>query len=303
MSRLLLAALLAAAACNTGFDPQYRVEDLRVLAVRSQVVGSSSADAAPGDTVRLEALVATPPPLDRAQLSVRWFACIPTGTTEVPACLDPDFLRDPASLAGRPGVLEIGQGEQVTILVPDVDAAFDEAIALAIRSPTFLCRIYVELPVVAVAELGARRETAVKRVRLVPPAGTAPQSLYSLNLGPGIGELFRGPLDETTCAGGTPLLSAPFPAGRTVLCGQPSPGSIQTYNECDPDGNATSIQETLSWQWYVTAGEMPEFDGTGNAVGDAVELERDAGPFTIWTILRDGRGGVAWVQRDVAALP
>ena len=60
MRRLATLALALAAGCDTGFSPQYLVEDLRILAVRVQVVGSLAADADLGETVRLTALVANP---------------------------------------------------------------------------------------------------------------------------------------------------------------------------------------------------------------------------------------------------
>lgn len=303
MRRLPLLALLAAA-CNSGFDPQYRVVDLRILAARSEVVGSGSADAAPGDTLRLEALVANP--LRRAPLSVRWFVCAPSAPDEIAACRDPELLRDPDALALQPGVVEVAQGEAVTVALPDVAEALNRAIELASRSPTFQCRLYVEVLVVVVAEAEDQRDVAVKEVRLVPLPGSLPtgvESHYTVNFNPAIGEVVRDPLDADRCAGGSPLAPDPFPAGQTVLCGRPAPGAAGPYNECDPSGAPSPVLEFLFWQWYVTDGEFPEFDGIGNAVGESVDFGRPQGAFTIWVILRDGRGGVDWVRRDVVALP
>ena len=82
MRRLATLALALAAGCDTGFSPQYLVEDLRILAVRVQVVGSLAADADLGETVRLTALVANP--RGRAPLRVRWATCIPDGTEALP---------------------------------------------------------------------------------------------------------------------------------------------------------------------------------------------------------------------------
>ena len=81
MRRLATLALALAAGCDTGFSPQYLVEDLRILAVRVQVVGSLAADADLGETVRLTALVANP--RGRAP-RVRWATCIPDGTEALP---------------------------------------------------------------------------------------------------------------------------------------------------------------------------------------------------------------------------
>jgi hypothetical protein len=307
---LLVPLVLAAAACNTGFDPQYRVTDLRILAVRAHTVGSSSADVSPADTLQLEALVANP--AERAGLTVRWFTCAPTGTDAVPPCLDADFLRDLDALATTPGVIPIGTGElppplplselPATVLA----AAIGAATARALESPTYRCRLYVEIPIVVVAQAEGRREVALKRVRLVPRPEDLEdhpelQGAYVLNLNPTIEDVVRGPADARLCLGGASVDEEPFPSGRTVVCGRSdAPGR---YEVCGPAGERTTAHEILSWQWFVTAGDFPEFDGIGNAVGNGVDLERAPGPFTLWAVLRDGRGGVAWVRRDVGPAP
>ncbi len=316
MRRLLAPALLLALACDPGFEPQYRVTDLRVLGVRVQVQGSRAADASPDDTVELEALVANP--LRRTGLRVRWYACAPEAPGELPPCLDPAFLRDPAALAGAPGVFELpagpGTGERPPpIPLSSVLQGAGEAYALALAAavarateqPTYQCRVYVEIPLAVVAEAEGRREVALKRARLVPRAADAPAPLdgYVLNLNPQVGDAFRAPADEDACAGGTSLAAGAFPPGRTVLCATAdAPGA---FNVCGPEGGRTPIQETYAWQWYVTAGGFPELDGgVGNATGDAVDFERPAGTFTLWVIVRDGRGGEAWrAFEDIPALP
>lgn len=311
MRRLVAPALLLALACDTGFEPQYRVADLRILAVRVQVSGSTAADASPDDSVELEALVANP--LGRTGLRVRWYVCAPDAPGALPPCLDPAFLRDPASLVGA-GAVEIPAGPGTGERPPPIplsslpraafSAALDAARALAAEEPTYQCRVYAEIPLVVVAEAEGRREAALKRARLVPrPADVAPPiDGYVVNLNPSIEDAFRSPTDEDACAGGTSLASGAFPGGRTVLCGRSdAPGP---FNVCGPTGLRTPIQETYAWQWYVTGGEFPELDGgVGNATGDAVKFDRPKGAFTLWVILRDGRGGEAWKAFDVPALP
>lgn len=309
---LLLALSAAAAGCGTDLRPQYRVTDLRILGVRAEVVGGTSADVAPGDGVRLAALVANP--LARAGLSVRWYACAPSATDALPPCLDQELLKDPAALAATPGVVLLGEAPiaagddeaAIEVPVPDAAGALDAAIRLAREQPTYQCRLYADVPIVVVAEAEGRREVAVKRVRLTPrPADLEPypelQGAYVLNLNPAVRDLVRAPAFEDGCVGGMPLAGEPFPPGRTVLCGTAdAPGS---YNVCGPAGERTLVGESRSWQWFVTAGEFPEFDGLGNAVDAAPEFERPAGPFTLWVVLRDGRGGESWARRDVGAAP
>ena len=53
----------------------------------------------------------------------------------------------------------------------------------------------------------------------------------------------------------------------------------------------------------VDAGDFPEFTGVGNAVDASPEFERPASAFTLWVVLRDGRGGADWTRREVGAPP
>lgn len=304
MRRLAAPALLLALACNTGFAPQYRVTDLRILGVRAQVVGSASADASPDDTLQLEALVANP--LGRAGLTVRWFVCLHESSAGVPPCIEPDLLKDPDRLAATPGVLELppgtGTGEQppaipLSSLPPEqVTAALDAARALAAAEPTYQCRLYVEVPLVVVAQAEGGRDVALKRVRVVPPP---PWVGYAPNLNPAVEDVARAPSNRDGCSGGASVGPTGFPMGGTVLCGRgDAPGS---YDVCGPGGVAGSAYEQQGWQWFTTAGEFPEFDGIGNATGRDVDFDRPPGEFTLWVILRDGRGGEAWWTATIAA--
>ncbi len=313
MRRLAAPALLLALACDTGFDPQYRVSDLRILGVRAQVVGSTSADASAADTLQLEALVANP--LGRTGLAVRWFVCAPAGSAVLP-CLEPELLKDPDRLAAQPGVFELppgaGTGERppeiaLGSLPPEarqaLDAALQAARDLAAGTPTYLCRMYVEVPVVAVASAEGLTQVAVKRVRVVPPPPyEEPFDAYLPNRNPVAEDVRRGPTNPDGCLGGASLVPAGFPAGRTVLCGVgDAPGS---FTVCGPGGPQATAYEQQSWQWFTDHGTFPEFDdGVGNATGKHVDFDRPAGAFTLWVILRDGRGGESWWSAQVEAAP
>ncbi len=316
MRPLLPLALLVLAGCIDDLAPQYRVTDLRILAVRASIEGAAYADAVPGDTLSLQALVANP--LDRGPLAVTWYACLPDGTDAVPPCLDEQRLRDPAALAAAPGVLALGAGaceaagpsRTCTVSIP-IPAASDPAVAAGLASvveralaqPTWACSLYAEIPVVAVAEAGGLREVALKRVRLTPDPASLEAPLagaYVRNANPAVVSVRAG-ASEQACAAGPDLTPSDFPAGRTHLCGPISPGP-QPYNTCGPAGERTLVPESLSWQWYVTGGEFPEAGGVGNAIERAPEFERPPGAFTLWVIVRDGRGGGGWFTLDAAAI-
>lgn len=323
MRRLLATALLLAlAACNNDFEPQYRVTDLRILAVRAQVSGSSAcssstatcADADPDDTVALEALVANPQ--RRAGLAVRWYACAPSGTDAVASCIDDAVLADPESIATAPGVVQIpvasGTGEKISVPLsvvrqegqPDpLQAALDAVKARADRQPTYQCLLFVEIPLVVIATAGGKRDVALRRVRIVPrPADVVPPyDGYDANANPRIrGLSWAATTPDADCTGGTSITGPSFPAGRITLCG--SHDAPPGYRVCDAAGNRTRLNEAYDWQWYVTAGEFPDEAGVGNATDDHPDFERPAGAFTLWAILRDGRGGEDWLPLAVDPL-
>ncbi len=351
---------LALAACNPDFEPQYRVTDLRILTVRAEVVGSDYADADLGippaipDTLRLTALVANP--LGRSPLHVRWRACQPTQTQALPPCLDTDWLRDPSRFDGpdalAAGVLPLELVPSATIapdgtsvelplsdpaVQPAIQAAFDALIQFATENPPYQCSLYVELPVVAIAEAGGQEQVAVKRVRLTPyseaQSDPALRDKYVRNVNPTIMSISLDPADADTCdLGAAPFVETctppnactaaapcdPEPSGGEascalagldgashVLCALAPADAIQSFNQCAPDGtiNVPQLMEGSNWQWYATGGTFSDADSVGNVTDAHPAFTRPPGPFTLWLILRDGRGGVAWVRRDFSALP
>lgn len=338
-SHLLLFALAAASAgCNTGFEPQYRVTDLRILGVRAAVLpepsppNASRADVRPGDRVRLSTLVADP---RRRGMTVRFYGCVPADVDAFTPCVDQELLKDPAALASAEGVTLLGGATfpppapgapkateaAVDLVVPTVPGAFDPLIERALAKPTYQCSLFAEFPLVVVAEADGLTEVALKRVRVIPSAadfsryatqhpesaGEIPalQTAYTVNENPIVAQVARTPDVDTGCDEALPLSATgpdtTFPMGNALLCGIPNQG--QGFNVCDADGKRSAEGESRSWQWFVDAGEFPEFTGVGNAVDGSPEFERPASPFTLWVVLRDGRGGVDWDRRDVGAPP
>lgn len=318
--RALLAAPLLLVACDTDFDPQYRVEDLRVLALRANATGSLSADVRLGDTLSLEALFFAKA-ADLPGLTVTWYGCVPGASELLLPCEDPELLAHPERLAAaaaappatrvvellgacRPADPDDACGITVPLPQPAaVQAALDFVMGLA----TFPCRPYAELPVVALVEAGGRSALALKTVRIVPTdAELAQRGLevrQVLNLNPEIFMVVRAPDAPGSCDGGTPIADpGGFPAGPTVLCALSS-SAPQELRTCGPGGLEPPSNEAYDWQWYVTAGEFPDEGGIGNATGREIDFVRPAGAFRLWTILRDGRGGVGWLHQDLAAVP
>jgi hypothetical protein len=325
---LALAVLLTATlACNDSFTPQYRVDDLRILSIRSEAPpGSLLADAAPGTTaVRLAALVVNP--RHRTPVRYQWIACLPEGGEGLPPCLDPAWLRQPDRLAGAPGALVFAEGEGLDVVelsLPDLGAALEAVAALAEAQPAYACRPYAELTVVLVVEADGERQVAVKGIRI---SATEDPSEYVLNGNPAVQELRLHPTVDEGCDGllvatecdsdsdcpGATCVGAgdgrrgrcdgpetPLPGGTFDLCAWPDWRKIQRYDVCAPDGSRSPEHETPSWQWYVSAGTLEPANAVGNATGERVTVVRDGdGPFTIWILLHDGRGGEGWMRYDV----
>jgi hypothetical protein len=323
----LVLAATATLACDEPSTPQYRVDDLRILSIRSEAPpGTFQADAVPGVTaVRVAALVANP--RRRAPVHYRWIACAPALGEGLPPCLDPAFLRDPDRLAGAPGALVVADGEDLAVVelaLPDVTAALDAVAALAAADSAWACRPYVELPLVLIVRAEGVRQVAVKTIRV---SGTEDAAEYVPNGNPAVHELRLHPTLENGCDGllvaaecdadadcdGAACLGAgdgargrcavaatPLPVGRFDLCAWPDWRKIQRYDECAPDGTRSTVNEVPSWQWYVTAGTLDPVSAVGNATGERITVERDgAAPFTIWIVLHDGRGGEGWMRYDV----
>lgn len=319
--------LVATVACNEDFTPQYRVTDLRILSIRSEAPpGSFFADAVTQDaTVRLRALVVNPK--GRAPVHYTWTACLPLDADAASGtCLDPAYLRDPEKLALAPGAIPLAAGEgldAIDVPLPDATAALAAIAARTEAQPGYACRPYVEVPVVLTVEAGDVRQTAVKIVRI---AGTDDPTEYVRNTNTAVHELRLHPTKDQGCDGdlvvqacdsdaqcsGAPCLpgadgergrcatpGATFPpSGGFDVCAYPDWSRIQKYDVCDPDGVRSTAHEVPSWQWYVSGGDIDQTNVVGNATGERVTLRRPDGPFTVWIVLHDGRGGEGWMRYD-----
>src|SRR5689334_10185613 len=88
MRRLIVAALIVVGGCSSDLPAASFIDKLRVLAVRAE-----PPEIAPGETTKLDLLVAEPmvPQLDGGApqpLSAVWLACpLPAGTLTVEPCL------------------------------------------------------------------------------------------------------------------------------------------------------------------------------------------------------------------------
>jgi hypothetical protein len=312
--RLTAPLLALLAACNLDAPKQYLVPDLRIVAIQATAGGGVTADLDldVGDAFRnvtLTALVLNP--LGRTPIELRWYACLPAMPGTLAPCEDPEVLVDPGALDATPGVFPLGSGLSVTVdlssasaYAPALDLAKAMLLAAVASSPPLACQLYVPVPVVAVVTDGEVTEVAVKHVRTSWSSSLGPSlnGAYVLNENPAIDALQLDPTDEDACTGPTPLAGT-LPAGESTVCAHPTDASFGPYNYCDVDGTRTLLKEELDWQWYLSAGEIAQAGFDGNAQANPIDLTAPAGSFTLWTIVRDGRGGASWVETPLDVVP
>jgi hypothetical protein len=304
------------AACNMDAPQQYLPPDLRIVAIRASAGGGPAADADIDENVSLEALVLNP--LNRTGVTLEWYGCLPAPPGQLSPCEDPDVLRYPYSLGTTAGVVPLGPGTPITLATaPYHDAlvaATGELVAAATAEPRLQCQLYFELPIVAVVteSTGQVTEVALKHVRIAPSAARAAfPGAYVLNLNPVLHPadaldpyepLLVNPDVADGCLGGVPL-GTTLQSGKVTLCALEKAGSRQDYNRCESNGDRVPETEVMDWQWYVTAGEIAQAGFDGNVTDNPIDLTPPGGDFTLWTIVRDGRGGSDWVEKPLGVLP
>lgn len=338
---ILTGALCGAGACESGFERNDQiVNSLRILGARDSVIDSDPidwADAKDGDTIELSALVANPG--GASSVIVTWLACVP-GATSVSPCLDEGVLRDPTmliALSNDPtttGVLLLGRGETIQYTIPsDIGSTLlAPLIANADSHPNAQCAVYIEVPLVIIAQGDGEVFTATKNLRLSPWDQTGPDATdpalqhYIRNANPTIDQLViptdrsecagqtlthtcdaTNPCDDlgTTCNNGWCVPTAPFPDGQQIVCGDVPPADAESYWTCGLDGPLYNPTEQPHITWYMTAGVLGDVASANTSGGDDdlasrtfTGFTRPAGPFTLYGVIRDGRDGEAWVAQD-----
>jgi hypothetical protein len=276
----LLSLSLMAAACSDDFDPASRVSDLRVLAV--------SADqpfALPGSEVKLEALAFDPA---ARSLSWGWGVCI-----EGSSSLALDCLR-----ALRFDSLTIGQDQPRHILrVPETDAPFVGVVVVACPG-TIVAGNTEGVPLACVGADDrplplSEFELGLKRIYLRDS------------------QLNHNPTFDTLIWDGVP-----WPEGevRRDTCARTKDASCDAFTEHALEARAAAdaveksidreqlpITEQVVVQLYATGGEFEDDVRVVEKPTNTWKARReDAGQrITFWFVVRDDRGGVSWISRQL----
>ncbi|MCA2979129.1 MAG: hypothetical protein INH41_12935 [Myxococcaceae bacterium] len=286
------------------FPTESLVDRLRMLGITS-----SPADLAPGETARLSALVLDP---TRAGATTTfWIACDPDPFNENrSACTDPSVVNDPSRLgdvqALPPGLRFAGLNASASYTAPrglfDVLASDDPRRVLGTVGTLVTISVAEEVsPAAPMAELAAlfgrvqRREVAslvsLFRVRI----SEDPER----NTNPRVSRLVVDGADWPT---GARLMVRP--GQDVVLDADAADAAFEPFTAVTPSGSEARTERILV-SWYSTAGRFSEtrtamreevkttFSAPGKKAFDPVP-ERRAG--TLWTVLRDTRGGLSWSE-------
>lgn len=258
----MLAATLTALGCNDDLAGATLVDGLRLLAVQAEPPEIT----APGQTVTFHAYAVD---THGGTIAISWSACLLRNAGAV----------DPACITGADGKVALGEGEEITVAVPPYSLD-------ALGPPDGTGGVY--LPIVLHLAVPDDTVDAVYRLRV---AGGGP-----LNQNPrfAVIEPFRGTSPQPAYAGDHMNLVPRF-----------LNDSFQQYEVPDPEagpGIRKLVQETLTVQWFATAGTF----GTETTSALQVEpfvldrrLPKRFGSFDLWAVGHDERGGTTIIHETI----
>ena len=267
------------AACSDDLDPSSWVNELRLLAVQAD-----SPFALSGQTVELDALAFDPA---GRVLSWGWGTCFDANSTVATDCLHTLSFESLNIATNAP---------THSLLVPATDAPY-LGVAVVVCPGTIGRGTTAGVPVTCTDPSGrvlsiSEFEVGVKRLYLREPA---------LNHNPSISELSWD--------------GVPWPEGelKTSACKTSKAGACDEFvehklsvlapgaSEASVDRDQQPIQESAVVQYYATGGEFEDDVRLFDTAENTWQARReDAGRLiTLWFVVRDDRGGVSWITRQV----
>ncbi|MFZ5439236.1 MAG: hypothetical protein ACOZQL_04465 [Myxococcota bacterium] len=303
MRRALFFALVGLTGCDYGFRPETLVDDLRLIGI-----SADPPDLRPGETARISSLVLDPSRAPRPS-TVLWLGCAadPYNQNRSP-CADSAVLADSSSLTGGtgqlpPGVSLIGFNDQVSYPVPA--GLFDVLPPDDARRQTGTVGIVLGFAVAETVSPTAPPEELQALFERVQRKEV--KSILAL---------FRINISESTARNTNPVVDAlvaggeRWPAGAKLLVREREPvtldlaapdAAFETWDARTPTGVEPRTERILA-AWYSTSGRFSE---TSTALREDVRTiftapgtEKDPVPEkrtgTLYTVLRDTRGGQAW---------
>lgn len=310
MRAILLTGLALLAGCSQSFDPVSNVEGFRVLDVRAE-----PPDLHPGDVTRLDALVVDPKN-PAAPKSVLYLGCDPSPSVyaENP-CARYQTISDASQLLGSDGGLPPGAHfigiDTASYTAPAglFDGLAPDDLARSRGVLAVILGIAVEADVAALPSGPEAQQLFQKILTKQIPSQLVIKRIRisddpNLNQNPTLGLVAT---DTDVIRREHPLLVAP---GEAVpLFARASENAQQGYVAVGPDGTKDPRTERPILSWFTSAGALDKsrtvdsdpdqtFTAPDGSQDDAAHAIPAGRTFTLWVVLRDGRGGTDW-----AALP
>lgn len=284
MRAALVTALAALSlGCGIDFEAQSEVIDLRTLAIQADPPEVLFEGALP--PVSLRALVVDPRDPAR-EVQYRWRAC---GTTTDHRCDQATFVAD---LGG--GSSALPELTSTLTLDPELlDAARQSDILRGFGGLV----VYAEL---TVSQGEADEEVAFKEivVQIALPDGTTP------NRDPEAPGLLRDDADWP--ADEIPVVE---PLQEVAIEPTAPEGDAESYSVFRYDLETQDLEEHLGYRFFSSAGtwNREQTGGPPDAISTETTLasrwtapeEPTADPVHVWIVVRDGRGGLAWTERQI----
>jgi hypothetical protein len=290
--RRLWVVLVALAGCKPEAGPPVSI----VTAPKLLALAGQPAEAAPGDAVTLSALVASPDGSSMAPLD--WSFCLqpkPLTTNDVvsPACLTIDQVM--YLTYAMPSVSTTVPSSACSLFGPDLPPSTAGQPDRAPVVPDATGGYYQPYR----ADLADAFSIGLERIRCNLAGASMDvaeqfRATYTLN---------RNPTIASLTLEGAPLDGAQVAAGTHVTFEVAWPDdAAETYPILDV-GTQTLIahREAMRVSWFATDGSFDD-ERSGRASDDPVLTSDDGwtapqapGTVYVWVVLRDDRGGVAWL--------
>jgi hypothetical protein len=288
MRALLLAVLALTVACTPDFEAPEIVRDLRVLAVQAEPP-EAAIDLATGNVAPVTVRVLSVDPSRRGPMSGSGDLCFPTDSGRCD--------QGPSVPIGPPQMVEEGPSWNLQVPAPVVLGAIEDDDLKGFGG----VRVQLSL---SVDDGDPHGPVFAQKLLLFSPPGGTP------NHNPSIAALeltSDGVPVRTAQAGERLSLRAGIPTGilPVLAAGE---GGAETYSAVDLQGNTVTLTEAPRYSFFTTtSADIDEatadepLPGTKPPDGLVRVTPFQPGSGTLWIVVRDGRGGVAWLAVEYDA--
>jgi hypothetical protein len=296
-----LVLTLGLAACDEfEMSEEWQLDRLRVLGVRAEVIGGPDpvlgyrAEPRPGETTGFSSLIYVPD--DQEWESTTWLACLPEdsdlyGCSPNPEALeafealdedqldfkDPDVLEELLELARAAGLIGIEPFYEPLWEVP-IDALYDQSEAERQEGKSAFLTL-------AVAPVGAEDDADLELAFKQVPVSEA----VTPNHNPDIIDIEVAGQSLGDDVGFTARRGITYKLNPVL-----APHHIETYAYLREDGETEWRAEQPYFTWYAEAGEFDEPLSLHPFSKVEWKAPNKTGVVTLYTVVRDRRGGMGW---------